>query len=74
MELADALAALEAAGTAAAVAAAERIGPFIVDHGDTGCVAPAAIPYIERTIAHREAQAAPRAAKGAISRATAASR
>ncbi len=49
----------------AAVAAAERIGPVVVDHGQTGCVTPAAVPYIERTLAHRADQAAKRAAKAA---------
>lgn len=49
----------------AAVDAAARIGPVVVDHGETGCVTPAAIPYIEKTLAHREAQAAKRAAKAA---------
>ncbi len=33
---------------AAATAAAARIGVVIVDHGETGCVTPAAAPYIER--------------------------
>jgi 3-methyladenine DNA glycosylase AlkD len=49
----------------AAVDAASGIGPVVVDHGETGCVTPAAIPYIEKTLAYREAQAAKRAAKGA---------
>jgi 3-methyladenine DNA glycosylase AlkD len=47
-----------------AIAAAGRIGPVIVDHGETGCVTPSAIPYIEKTLARREAQAAARAARG----------
>jgi 3-methyladenine DNA glycosylase AlkD len=46
-----------------AVAAASRIGPVVVDHGETGCVTPAAIPYIRKTLAYREAQAEKRAAK-----------
>jgi 3-methyladenine DNA glycosylase AlkD len=46
----------------AAVAAAARIGPVIVDHGETGCVTPAAIPYIDKTIAYRQAQAEKKAA------------
>ncbi len=41
----------------AAVAAAARIGPVVVDHGQTGCVTPSAIPYIEKATAHRQAQA-----------------
>lgn len=47
----------------AAVAAAKRIGTVEVDHGETGCKTPAAIPYIEKTVAHRRAQARKRAAK-----------
>ncbi len=47
----------------AAVDAAARIGPVVVDHGETGRVTPAAIPYIEKTLASREAQAAKREAK-----------
>ena len=47
----------------AAVDAASRIGPVIVDHGETGCVTPAAIPYIDKTIAYRQAQSAKRQAK-----------
>ena len=46
-----------------AVATARRIGPVVVDHGETSCKTPAAIPYIEKTVAHREAQAAKKAAK-----------
>jgi 3-methyladenine DNA glycosylase AlkD len=42
----------------AAVAAAARIGPVVVDHGQTGCVTPAAIPYIEKARAHRRSRAA----------------
>jgi len=38
-----------------AVDAARQIGPVIVDHGETGCVTPAAIPHIEKTVAYREA-------------------
>jgi len=51
----------------AAVAAAGRIGPVTVDHGETGCVTPGAIPYIEKSLAYREAQAAKRAAKSMAS-------
>lgn len=47
-----------------AMLAAASIGPVVVDHGETGRVTPAAIPYIEKTIADREAQAAKRKAKG----------
>lgn len=41
-----------------AIAVARRIGQVVVDHGRTGCVTPAAEPYIERTWAHNEARAA----------------
>ncbi len=37
-----------------AVAVAGRIGPVVVDHGETGCKTPDAVPYIEKTVAHRE--------------------
>jgi len=42
----------------AAIAAASRIGPVVVDHGQTGCVTPAAIPYIEKARAHQRTRAA----------------
>ena len=45
------------------LAAAERIGPVEVDHGQTGCKTPEVAPYVERTLAHREAKAARQAAK-----------
>ena len=45
------------------LAAAERIGPVKVDHGQTGCKTPDVAPYVERTLAHREAKAARQAAK-----------
>ncbi|MDE0657186.1 MAG: DNA alkylation repair protein [Acidimicrobiaceae bacterium] len=45
------------------LAAAERIGPVKVDHGQTGCKTPAVAPYVERALAHREAKAARQAAK-----------
>jgi 3-methyladenine DNA glycosylase AlkD len=38
---------------ARAVAAAERIGKVIVDHGQTNCKTPAAIPYIAKAKARR---------------------
>jgi 3-methyladenine DNA glycosylase AlkD len=41
-----------------AIAAAKRIGTVEVDHGQTGCKTPEAIPYIEKTRAHRERMAA----------------
>jgi hypothetical protein len=46
-----------------AMDAAGRIGPVVVDHGETGCVTPAAIPYIEKTLAYRKAHAAKKAGK-----------
>lgn len=48
----------------AAVAAAARIGPVEVDHGQTGCVTPSAIPYIEKATAHRQAQSERRSGGG----------
>lgn len=51
--------------TDAAIAAAGRIGQVVVDHGETGCVTPAAIPYIEKTLAYRDAQARRRTATAA---------
>ena len=35
------------------LAAANRIGPVKVDHGQTGCKTPDVAPYVERTLAHR---------------------
>ncbi|MXW98448.1 MAG: DNA alkylation repair protein [Acidimicrobiaceae bacterium] len=45
------------------LAAAARIGPVQVDHGQTGCKTPEVAPYVERTLAHRAAKAARQAAK-----------
>ena len=45
------------------LAAAARIGPVRVDHGQTGCKTPEVAPYVERTLAHRAAKAARQAAK-----------
>ncbi len=50
------------------IAAAGRIGPVVVDHGETGCVTPPAIPYIRKTLDYRAAQAEKRAAKTAENR------
>ncbi len=47
------------------LAAAERIGPVRVDHGQTGCKTPEVAPYVERTLAHRTAKAARQAARAA---------
>ena len=47
------------------LAAAERIGPVKVDHGQTGCKTPEVAPYVERTLAHRAAKAARQAARAA---------
>lgn len=46
-----------------AVATAKRVGPVVVDHGETNCKTPDAIGYIEKTVAHREAKAATKTAK-----------
>lgn len=45
------------------LAAAARIGPVKVDHGQTGCKTPEVAPYVERTLAHRAAKAARQAEK-----------
>ena len=39
------------------LAAAGRIGPVKVDHGQTGCKTPEVAPYVERTLAHRAKRA-----------------
>ena len=39
------------------LAAANRIGPVKVDHGQTGCKTPDAAAYIRRTVARRQAKA-----------------
>jgi 3-methyladenine DNA glycosylase AlkD len=36
-----------------ALAVAKAIGPVEVDHGDTGCKTPDAVPYIKKSRAHR---------------------
>ncbi len=46
-----------AALRAAAEATAARIGDVKVDHGDTGCTTPAAIPYIARIWDRKAAKA-----------------
>ena len=51
------------------LAAAARIGPVKVDHGQTGCKTPEVAPYVERTLAHRAAKAARHAEKTARRRA-----
>ena len=45
------------------LAAARRVGPVKVDHGQTGCKTPEVAPYVERTLAHRAAKAARQATK-----------
>ncbi len=45
---------------AAAEAAARRIGRVVVDHGPTGCVTPAAVPYIAKLWDRRLAKAGTR--------------
>ena len=51
------------------LAAADRIGPVKVDHGQTGCKTPLVAPYVERTLAHRAAKAARQAEKSTRRRA-----
>ena len=51
------------------LAAAARVGPVQVDHGQTGCKTPEVAPYVERTLAHRTAKAARYAEKTARRRA-----
>ena len=41
-----------------AIAAAERIGPVVVDHGKTSCKTPEAVPYIDRIWARRSKRSA----------------
>ena len=43
---------------AQAIATATQIGKVVVDHGNTDCKTPAAIPYIAKTKAHRAEKAA----------------
>ena len=40
----------------AAIAAAKRIGKVEVDHGETSCKTPDAVPYIEKMWAHSRAK------------------
>ena len=40
-----------------ATATAKRIGPVDVDHGETGCKTPDAVPYIAKARAHRKRKA-----------------
>jgi 3-methyladenine DNA glycosylase AlkD len=49
----------------AAIAVAKRIGVVEVDHGETGCKTPSAIPYIKKTVAHRQYQDAMRRKRAA---------
>ena len=46
-----------------AVAAAKRIGKVEVDHGDTSCKTPDAVPYIAKAVAHNAKKAAKKKAK-----------
>jgi len=39
-----------------AIAAAERIGPVEIDHGETGCKTADAVPYIRKARAHAQAK------------------
>lgn len=46
-----------------AIAAAKRIGPVDVDHGETGCKTPDAATYIPKAAAHHRARAAKKTKK-----------
>ena len=46
----------DASARKAALAAAKRIGPVTVDHGDTECKTPSAATYIEKAWAHATAK------------------
>ncbi len=48
---------------ARAIAAAQRIGPLDVDHGDTNCKTPDAVEYITKAEAHAAARRSKAAAK-----------
>lgn len=50
-----------------------RIGPIVVDHGETGCKTPAIALYIDRTLAHRRKMAERRAQRAAAKAAAKAS-
>jgi len=52
-----AIAARSASLEKSAVAAAKRIGRVVVDHGETGCKTPDAIPYIAKMKAHKKKRA-----------------
>jgi Zn finger protein HypA/HybF involved in hydrogenase expression len=41
----------------AAEATAARVGAVVVDHGQTGCVTPAAVPYIAKAWDRRASKA-----------------
>jgi 3-methyladenine DNA glycosylase AlkD len=47
----------------AALRSAGRVGSVDVDHGQTGCVTPAAAPYIEKIAAHEARRSAAKAAR-----------
>lgn len=40
-----------------AMSAAKRIGPVVVDHGETDCTTPTATDYIEKTVGYRQRKA-----------------
>lgn len=48
-----------------ALAAAQRIGKVEVDHGDTACKTPAAVPYIHKAWEHKQAKQAKKAKQAA---------
>ena len=47
-----------------AIAVAGKIGKVEVDHGETSCKTPDAVPYIKKTIAHRKKKARKAAGRG----------
>ena len=51
-----------------AVAAAKRIGKVEVDHGQTSCKTPDAVPYIAKAVAHKASKAKKKKAKKKLGR------
>src|SRR5690606_7664203 len=41
---------------AKAIEAGRRIGPVMIDHGDTNCKTPDTVPYLQKARAHRRAK------------------
>jgi len=53
-----------------ATAAAKRIGKVEVDHGETGCKTPDAVPYIKKAVEYKRKKAEKKAAKSVAKKAT----